>query len=296
MARSFGDGYLGSSQSPRKAGHLTFVRPEGYPATAEQSPLRFTSVPMPAAHSKKGRIKPAPTPESVADHRWHRSCATSGEHAFETSSNWAQEELLHDIALSGDGCLTQVFTTPRTEAEPSSPPVNSPAGRYKSCATRSQLIRDPGGALLEPWADAHLLDCLRGTPLHNVHPDIVERQRVAGRISAYQMETDTDNVERLFRKVLDGTRREVPPPRKRLDLIRSVHTQAMHLGVRRTQQLVMRQWYWNQLRQDVRLVVSSCEECARRNLAFTADDPELHCLPIYYGALLPLVFRSVQNA
>jgi transposase InsO family protein len=52
------------------------------------------------------------------------------------------------------------------------------------------------------------------------------------------------------------------------------------MGVARTSQLLMIHWYWPSLRQDVQLVLGTCEECKRRNIAFTAEDATLHPLAI----------------
>ena len=224
-------------------------------------------------------------------HDWHVSHECQAATTQSPDDNWVKVELLHDIALHGDAHL-QCVARPRVYAPPDATVV--PSRRHKTDsrwpkwqpivgATKQLMTRDPGGASMDPWDDTHLLQCLRGTPVHEIDSDAAERQRIAGRLSAYSLDSmadASDNIERLYRNVLDGTRREVPPPAERLGLVRQVHVQAMHLGVRRTQQLTMRRWYWYSLRQDVRLVVRTCEECARRNLAFHTDDPDLHCLVV----------------
>jgi transposase InsO family protein len=164
--------------------------------------------------------------------------------------------------------------------------------------TRTQFAKDPGGSSVDPWEDANLLRCLRGTPVHQVSSDVTEQQRTAGRLSAYALDVKDDNVERLYRNVLDGSHREVPPPANRLILARQIHTKRMHLGVRRTQQQAMRQWYWyklsvTQMRITLSLIAHttiSMEMCTTASGHQTsgehmhrmrpADDPELHSLPI----------------
>ena len=289
LAKASKGDYLGSqrltARPPESA--LVFIPPADQKVA---SSLNFTSIAMPTmCPPKRPRRKSLPMDATEQSQHLGKAAAVRVPHAhpkaewhapddpmIHSAASWAEQELLHDIALHGDH---QLRCVPDHQADIESSHPGSTVGTSAS----TLMAKDPGGGTLDPWEDTNLLRCLRGTPVHEVDSSTVERQRIAGRLSAYSLESPDDRVdkiERLYRHVLDGTKREVPPPGERLGLVRQVHIQAMHLGVRRTQQLTMRRWYWYTLRQDVRLVIRTCEECARRNIAFHSDDPELHCLVI----------------
>jgi site-specific DNA-cytosine methylase len=86
---------------------------------------------------------------------------------------------------------------------------------------------------------------------------------------------------RLYRQLADGQAKEVPEPAARKGLVREMHERCGHFGRRRTLHLVLLQYWWAGVYQDVRDCARSCEQCSRvGSSSFSAQPPELQPLPI----------------
>uniref|UniRef100_A0A383VGW5 Integrase catalytic domain-containing protein n=1 Tax=Tetradesmus obliquus TaxID=3088 RepID=A0A383VGW5_TETOB len=102
-----------------------------------------------------------------------------------------------------------------------------------------------------------------------------EKSRVNKRLQYYTWKQD-----KVWRRMPDGTLREVPPPANRLALIKQTHSRTGHFGIRRTTAMLLNTWWWHGLQADVAAVVSACKECSRVDATFNAKPAELQPLPI----------------
>jgi len=78
----------------------------------------------------------------------------------------------------------------------------------------------------------------------------------------------------------DGSRRTVPPPAERAELVRKIHGECGHYGMRRTLHLVLTSYWWAGARADVTAIVASCDLCSRARAAPTPEVPHLQPLPV----------------
>jgi hypothetical protein len=84
-----------------------------------------------------------------------------------------------------------------------------------------------------------------------------ESRRVKRRTKQYML----DGIQ-IIRMMADGSRRIVPPPTHRLELIRATHERAGHFGIKRTTNLLMNSYWWDAMRKDVSKVLATCEVCS----------------------------------
>jgi hypothetical protein len=78
-----------------------------------------------------------------------------------------------------------------------------------------------------------------------------------------------------------GALKMVPPPADRERLVQRLHEECGHFGRRRTTHLVMLDYWWAGLYEDVRRCLGSCQVCQRvSNALFNAQRPDLQPLPI----------------
>ncbi len=133
------------------------------------------------------------------------------------------------------------------------------------------------GGTADVWSDQPVLQVLQGKePKHpsGPHRGAVDN-RVRRRAAAYYFVG-----EQLIRRMPDSTTRIVPPPDQRHDIIRKIHHQYGHYGIRKTAALVRTQYWWSGFWNDVVTVVNSCEHCQRVNASFAAKPQELKSIPI----------------
>ena len=79
----------------------------------------------------------------------------------------------------------------------------------------------------------------------------------------------------------DGSKRQIPPPDQRADIVKTTHTQCGHWGERRSTHLVRTSYWWRGLDDDVSKCVKECEACARSSRAtFSTQTGALQPLPI----------------
>ncbi len=102
-----------------------------------------------------------------------------------------------------------------------------------------------------------------------------ERDRIVHRMARFHWEGDL-----MFRRWPDGTRRVVPRPEQRLQLIRQVHEDLGHFGVRRTHSMLRGQYWWVGMQKEVATYVGRCEVCDRVRSSFNTLSPQLQPLPI----------------
>ena len=107
-----------------------------------------------------------------------------------------------------------------------------------------------------------------GTPRH-------ERDRILRRSRVYEMKGET-----LYRRMPNGSICAVPKPEDRVAMIRFVHEQHGHFGVRRTTSLIAPYYWWVGMGKDIAYVVQNCMECDRANTAFNVTAKELQPLPV----------------
>ena len=101
----------------------------------------------------------------------------------------------------------------------------------------------------------------------------------------------------IFRRWRDGTRKVDPRPDHRLQLVRQVHEELDHFGVRRTHSILQNQYWWVGMHQQVAAYVERCEVCDRVRSSFNSLSPQLRPLSImrlgyrwsldFVGPLLP---------
>ena len=84
----------------------------------------------------------------------------------------------------------------------------------------------------------------------------------------------------MYNLGLDGKPRLVPKPPERTALIKRVHEETGHFGVRRTLALLLNRYWWQGMTEDVSSVVRHCAACDRVNSTFTVQPTELNPLPI----------------
>ena len=116
---------------------------------------------------------------------------------------------------------------------------------------------DKAQVVSDVWEDVPVLHKLQ----HGILPpalSAMERDRVGHRIARFRWENGL-----LFRVWPDGTRRIVPRPDQRASLVRQVHGDLGHFGVRRTHSMLRSQYWWTGMYQQVAMYLSRCEVCDR---------------------------------
>jgi transposase InsO family protein len=129
-------------------------------------------------------------------------------------------------------------------------------------------------AIVDIWEDLPVLHKLQqGT--YPLSISAMERDRIGHRITRFRW-----NNGLLFRMWPDGTRRIVPRPDQRASLVRQVHEELGHFGIRRTHSLLRSQYWWTGMYQQVVAYVGRCEVCDRVRSSFNTLSPQLQPLPI----------------
>lgn len=76
-----------------------------------------------------------------------------------------------------------------------------------------------------------------------------EKSRINKRLHYYTWEQG-----KVWRRMPDGSLREVPAPADRLELIKQCHNRTGHFGIRRTTTMLLNTWWWHGLQADVAAV------------------------------------------
>ena len=119
-----------------------------------------------------------------------------------------------------------------------------------------------------------------------------ERDRIVHRMARFHWENGL-----VFRRWLDGTRKVVPRPDQLAQLVRQVHEELDHFGVRRTHSMLRNQYWWVGMHREVAAYVGRCKVCDRVRSSFNILSPQLKPLSImglgyrwsldFAGPLLP---------
>ncbi|GAQ93509.1 hypothetical protein KFL_015960010, partial [Klebsormidium nitens] len=91
----------------------------------------------------------------------------------------------------------------------------------------------------------------------------------------YRFENDV-----LYKRTAAGTDKVVPRPEHRVNLIRRVHQDVGHYGVKKTYSLLEPTYWWTGMYGQVKYEVAACTACDRAKATFEVKDPELKPLPI----------------
>lgn len=133
----------------------------------------------------------------------------------------------------------------------------------------------------EVWHDTTCMQYLRDMSF--TQPELLtqaEKLRVLKRAKSYTYKHTDDGAGKLFRRMPDGSCKEVPPPDARHALVQQVHETHGHFGRRRTAHMLMLSHWWIGMWTDVKAVVQSCQACSRTKTTFNTQSPTLHPLPI----------------
>ena len=84
----------------------------------------------------------------------------------------------------------------------------------------------------------------------------------------------------LYRVFMNGSKREVPRPAERSDIVWKSHDDSRHFGIKHTASLVDTEYWWHGMYEQVRLYVRNCNACAWVKASFVPQDVLLHPLPI----------------
>jgi Integrase zinc binding domain len=134
-----------------------------------------------------------------------------------------------------------------------------------------------GGGSRDVWLDADAMHYLREGSCQ-LWWSPAKRRALARRVSPYVWAGG-----QLHRVLADGSRRVVPPPEAREQLVRDTHAQCGHFGEKRTVSLLQANHWWYGLYRDVYEVVRACEVCRRVNATFNAQPQQLSPLPMIQG-------------
>ena len=88
------------------------------------------------------------------------------------------------------------------------------------------------------WEDLVVLQKLQQGTFH-LSTSAMERDRIGHRITRLRWENGL-----LFLSWSDGTRRIVPRPDQRASLVRQVHKELGHFGIRKTHSMLRGQYWW----------------------------------------------------
>lgn len=126
------------------------------------------------------------------------------------------------------------------------------------------------------WEDPVALAWLQtGQWPEGQQPSRQEQSRVRNRARLYRWEAG-----QLYRRLPDGSSKVVPAVGDRQELIRRIHQQTGHYGVRRTTHMVAASHWWRTLQADVAAEVRRCSHCDRVRAGFGSQQPQLQPLPI----------------
>jgi hypothetical protein len=147
----------------------------------------------------------------------------------------------------------------------------------------------PGGLWIsDVWKDPLCLSYLQDGEFSQEQIESVsakERHRIVKRSTAYQfIEDETTRVKTLFRLFVGNltghTKKQVPRPEERSELVKRTHEMSGHFGRRRTYHLLSLSYWWAGMDEAVRQCVRSCHACSQMNASFNSTEPTLKPLPI----------------
>lgn len=140
-------------------------------------------------------------------------------------------------------------------------------------------VANGSDSLRDVWLDAPCIELLTQGQLSAATAETLssaERQRVMRRAKAYRSVG-----QKVYRKMNSGTMKMVPPPADRAAIVQRLHEECGHFGRRRTTHLVLLDYWWAGVYDDVRQGLASCQVCQRvSNALFNSQRPVLQPLPI----------------
>ena len=139
-----------------------------------------------------------------------------------------------------------------------------------AAAVRPGTVRRDGW---DVWDDEHVIFFLRGGT-HVAGLDDAEKRRVEKRSAALRQTAEGVAVR------VGGDWRVWPPPQERKGVLRAVHLQAGHCGVKKTEEVARQRYWWPSMRSDVQEVCGECRECDTVHASFTRENTELLSVPI----------------
>lgn len=158
-------------------------------------------------------------------------------------------------------------------------------GALVNAADQQEEAAAETAAATDIWQDQLTLNYLKHSDsLALLPPD--QRRRVQRRAAPYflisrEAEAEQGPAYSLYRRMSDGTPREVPEPSRRNQVAQSTHERSGHFGRRRTLCLVMSTYYWSGMRATVDQVVGACRACSLVQAAqYKGTAPTLQPLPI----------------
>ncbi|CAM6093253.1 unnamed protein product [Calypogeia fissa] len=124
---------------------------------------------------------------------------------------------------------------------------------------------------------ADLSDARQDFDQHGQYPPGVsatQRDRIQQRSKRYLWKGD-----HLVRCLPQGDR-VVPPVAERVGLVKKVHSELGHFGIKRTYSLIAPHYHWRGMYAQIRDVIARCEQCDRVRTSFSSRQSILHPLPI----------------
>ena len=189
------------------------------------------------------------------------------------------DDLVSTVPQDAPVALTMSLISPRSS-------LALPFAQQPSVAASASTVAALTSAALEPeagaqgpsdgdaWSDGPLISFLRSRQLPSNISDS-EARRIRRRAARYRWQGD-----QLVIVGMDGRSRVVPRPADRGELVRKMHEQSGHWGVRRTCALLLHSFWWRGVKEDVANTVKHCTACDRVKASFTSQPPELNPLPI----------------
>ena len=114
---------------------------------------------------------------------------------------------------------------------------------------------------------------------HAGHSVAVRTRRINKRIRKFRYGNGL-----LYRVFTDCSKREVPRPAERTDIVRKSHDDSGHFGIKRTTSLDDTEYWWHGMYEHVRLHVRSYDTCAKIKVSFVPRDVVVLPLPIVDAA------------
>jgi hypothetical protein len=103
-----------------------------------------------------------------------------------------------------------------------------------------------------------------------------ERDQIWHRSKGYRFENDVPYTKRTTA----GAAKVVPRPEHRMNLIRRVHQDVGHYGVKKPYSLLKATYWWAGMYGQIKFEVAVCRACDRAKATFEVKDPELKPLPM----------------
>ena len=206
-----------------------------------------------------------PEPDWVSEEALHYLADNQENLQYQTLQNMEASLQLAPVA-KGNQYNLQVFSTLFPGSDKSRPSPIAVTSKW-----------DRGGSMLDPYNDDNLMRHLKGEAISSVSADLAEQRRISNRAPAFRWDHPSST---LYREFMDGSPRIIPMPKERDALVRQYHCVAVHLGQRRTYQLLGLRYYWKGMKAQVAKVLNACEECRQRHAVFSAQPDRLQSLQI----------------